>query len=98
MKKREMTDQSPPYYFIVVFWGEQHRNFFVNYSLASLLSENNIPALERDDRNRFLISTTREDWQAIQELPLFKLLSSYVTPEWLELAPHKAETLLYVYL
>ena len=88
-----MNNDHPPYYFIVVFWGKEHRDSFVDLSLASLLSENNIPLLENNGDNRFLICTTQEDWDALQDEKIFKLLKMYITPELIDL-PESAVDLL----
>lgn len=74
-----------PFYFTVVFWGPVHRAYFTDLLLASLLSPNNIPALNPRRGNKFLIATPRADWDALQEHPLFERLRAYAEPEWLEL-------------
>jgi hypothetical protein len=74
-----------PFYFTVVFWGSVYREYFTDLLLASLLSPNNIPALNKSRRNKFLIVTTREDWQALQGQPMFERLRQYLEPEWIEM-------------
>jgi hypothetical protein len=74
-----------PFYFAVIFWGPVFRGYFTDLLLASLLSPNNIPALNPRRNNKFLIATPRADWGALQEHPLFGRLRAYVEPEWLEL-------------
>ena len=59
-----MSHPLRPFYFNVVFWGAVYRGYFTDLLLASLLSPNNIPALNRDRHNKFLIVTTRPDWEA----------------------------------
>ena len=39
-----------PFYFLVVFWGAKHREYFVDYCLSGLLAPGNIPALDRPAR------------------------------------------------
>lgn len=75
-----------PFYWLIVFWGKEHRGHFINLALASLLSEKNIPALHNPEgRNRFLIATTQEDWLALEGEPLFSRLKEWVTPELIEI-------------
>jgi hypothetical protein len=74
-----------PFYFTAVFWGSVYRDYFTDLLLASLLSPNNIPALNHRRGNKFLIATPRADWEALQEHPLFRRLQAYAEPEWLEL-------------
>ncbi len=79
-------DAPPPlFYFFVVFWGEKFRNNFLNFCVSSLLSENNIPALELNPANRFLICTTLAEWETMQDDPIFQRLASFIQPEWLEM-------------
>src|SRR5438128_1238760 len=78
--------QLRPFYFTVVFWGAEHRGYFTDLLLASLLSPNNIPALKSERRNKFLIVTTSADWKAIQAHPMFRLLQQYVEPVWFEMS------------
>jgi hypothetical protein len=69
---------------MVAFWGQPYRERFINLCLASLLAPNNLPLLRSRDGHRFLIATTREDWDAIFGLPVFKQLREYVTPILIE--------------
>jgi len=73
-----------PFYFIVTFWGETYRDHFLRLCLPSMLSPGNIPALARHG-NRFLISTSDEDWAAIQDDPAFKLMRQSIEPVFLPL-------------
>ncbi len=82
-----------PFYFTVVFWGEVHRRYFLDLLLASLLSPNNIPVLNPARKSKFLIVTTRKDWEALQLEPLFLQMQRYVEPVWFEMAfPHERES------
>ncbi len=76
-----------PFYFGVVFWGEEFRGYFLEFCLASLLSPQNIPALANRTDSRFLICTTREDWDSMQAHVLFRRLTQIIQIVWLELPP-----------
>lgn len=80
------ADSLRPFYFYVVFWGEQFRDYFLELCLPSLLSPNNIPALANRKRSRLLIAAPRADWEAIQQEPIFRRLKSHMEPVWLEMA------------
>jgi hypothetical protein len=75
----------PPFYFGTVFWGEEYRNYFLRFCLASMLSPRNIPALENRAMSCFLLCTTREDWDAIQGHATFRLLTTYLRPLFIEM-------------
>jgi hypothetical protein len=74
-----------PFYLGVVLWGEEFRNYFLKFCLPSLLSPNNIPALENQTDSRFLICTTQADWTAMQADETFGLLKKQIKPVLLEL-------------
>jgi len=74
-----------PFYFMVPFWGERYRNYFVDLCLPSLLSPNNISLLRVEDGHCFLIATTREDWQAIEHLPIMERLRQHAMPTLIEI-------------
>ena len=74
-----------PFYFVVVLWGAQFRDYFLNFCLPSLLSPNNIPALLNQGVNKFLIATTPKDWAALESSPIFERLKMYVEPVFLEI-------------
>src|SRR5208282_2286173 len=67
------------------FWGERYRNYFVDLCLPSLLSPNNISLLRVEDGHCFLIATTREDWQAIEHLPIMERLRQHAMPTLIEI-------------
>jgi hypothetical protein len=73
-----------PFYFIVVFWGERFRNYFLNFCLPTLLAPGNIPSL-LNRGNKFVICTTIEDWALIQNVPIFELLKAYIEPVLIEI-------------
>lgn len=79
------SDKLRPFYFIVSFWGAEFREYFLRLSAASILAPGNIPSLSNRDGSRFLICSTTDDWAAIQSDPTFKLLESYLQPEFVEL-------------
>lgn len=74
-------------YFGVVFWGKDFREDFLDYCLSSLLAPGNIPSVTEKTESRFLMCTTRSDWEAMQNHSTFLLLKQHVEPVWLELAP-----------
>lgn len=75
----------PPFYFSVVFWGKEYRDYFLNCLVASLLAPRNILVLDNKADARFLIAAPRTDWQAIQHEPIFQQLINIITPIWVEI-------------
>jgi hypothetical protein len=75
-----------PFYFGVVLWGEEFRGYFLDYCLPSLLAPGNIPALENKTDSRFLICTTRADWEAMQNHPTYALLKRAIEPVLIEMS------------
>jgi hypothetical protein len=76
-----------PFYFIVVLWGERFRNYCLDFCLASALSSGNIPALQKSRRSKFLIATRPEDWAAMRDTSIFRLLENYLEPVYIEIPP-----------
>ena len=76
-----------PFYFIVVLWGERFRKYFLDFCLASALSPGNIPSLHPSRLSKFLIATRPEDWAAMCETRIFKLLEPYIEPVYIEIPP-----------
>jgi hypothetical protein len=76
-----------PFLFLAQFWGEQYRNYFVNYCLPSLLAPSNLPLLNPSDGHAFLIATPREDWNAFEQLPVMQQVRRFVTPVLIETPP-----------
>lgn len=74
-----------PFYFLVTFWGEAFREYFITLLLASLLAPNNIPALRNKKVSKFIIATTDNDWQALQSDVLFKTLLTHINVEFVDL-------------
>jgi hypothetical protein len=81
------TAHSPPFHFICTFWGRRYREWFTRFAVASLLAPNNIPGLDELGSCRFLICTTREDWDALEHEPLMVQLRKYVAVEFIEISP-----------
>jgi len=81
-----------PFYFGVVFWGEEFRGYFLDFCLASLLAPRNIPALENKPGSRFLICTTADDWAAMRGHPVFQLLAKQIEPVLIEMKRPADET------
>jgi hypothetical protein len=80
-----------PFCFIVVVWGEQFRNYFLQYCLPSLLAPGNIPALANSRGAEFIIATTSDDWAAMHRTAIFNELQHHATPVFLELPPQPPE-------
>ena len=74
-----------PFYFTVVFWGDEHRAYFTDLLLASLLSPQNIPSLKKERRSKFLIVTTIDDWTRLQSHSLFQQLQEYMETIFFEM-------------
>lgn len=81
-----------PFFFMVPFWGERYRRYFVDRLLPSLMAPNNLPLLRADHGHRFLIATTPEDWAAIIDLPIMRRLREYAAPILVEIPKPTAET------
>jgi hypothetical protein len=86
------VDLSRPFLFMVPFWGERYRRYFVERLLPSLLAPNNLPLLRADEGHRFLIATTPEDWAAIVDLPIIRRLRQHATPTLIEIPKPTGET------
>src|ERR1700683_4036197 len=82
-----------PFDFMVPFWGQKYREYFVDRCLPSLLAPNNLTLLDQRDGHRFLIAAPREDWDAIANLPILDRLRRHATPTWIEVeAPNPTLT------
>lgn len=82
-----MVGEARPFYFSVVVWGARYRRYLVDLLLRSLLAPGNIPALKPTRNSKFLVATPRADWNALQSEPVFRRLTTFVEPVWLEIAP-----------
>ena len=80
-----MANLQSCFYFTVVFWGEEHREYFLRLLVPSLLAPGNLPSLKNPTESRFLICTTAEDWNALQTDPDFLALQRIITPVLLEI-------------
>jgi hypothetical protein len=74
-----------PFYFIMVVWGDQFVDYFVEYCLPTLMSAGNIPALSTRRPSKFLIATYPEDWERMQAAPIFQRLARHVEPVFIEI-------------
>src|SRR6516162_2452723 len=74
-----------PLNLMVGFWGENFRRFFSDFCLPSLLSPGNLGGLSCDDGHVFLICTTAEDWCALQQIPLWPILTKHAIPRLIEI-------------
>jgi hypothetical protein len=79
--------REPAFCFMMVVWGEKYRRYFTDYCLPSLLAPDNIPCIANKADSRFAIATTREDWEALNRLDVFKALKTHIEPVFLELPP-----------
>src|SRR5271170_2548783 len=77
---------------MISFWGERFRNYFTNYCLPSLISPQNLEFLRVEDGHKFLICTTKNDWQELQAQPVFNELAKYVEPILLEIGLPEDQT------
>lgn len=82
-----MTTIAPRLYFVVVFWGREHREYFLRLLVPSLLAPGNLPSLENKSGSRFLVCATAEDWSVIQEDPDFLALKRAIEPVLIEIPP-----------
>lgn len=85
--------QSPPFYFIVVVWGDEYVDMLLRISLRCFLSPNNIPHLARLSVSKFIFVTTQADYLKIAQSDIFKTLSTYLEPIFIELTIEKDETI-----
>ncbi len=87
-----MTLMARQLYFVVVFWGREHREYFLRLLVPSLLAPGNLPALENKSDSKFLVCTTAEDWSAIQGDPDFLALKLMINPVLIEIPPPGLES------
>jgi hypothetical protein len=85
--KNDMTANMRPFYFMIPFWGPTYREYFVDLCLPSLLAPGNFPLLRAGDGHRILIATTKDDWTAIEHLPIIETMRRHVSPVILEIDP-----------
>jgi len=80
-----------PFDFMVQFWGKRYHEQFVDLCLPSLLAPNNLALLRAEDGHQFLIATTRNDWAAIEHLPIMQRIKRHATPTWVEVGEPSTE-------
>lgn len=74
---------------VCVVWGQQYTRMMLEYCLASLLAEGNLPAWPYGETTILHIYTTPEDAPQIQHHPHFQALTAYIQVQLhLELNPH----------
>ena len=74
-----------PCYFVNSFWGAAFREYFLRISTGSLIAAHNLPLLSDKENSRYLVCTTRADWDAIQDDPAFREMTAHITAEFVEL-------------
>jgi hypothetical protein len=74
-----------PFYLVLVVWGETYRNYFLEYCLPTLLAPGNIPAVARKRPMKYLMATTRKDWDAMRSTAIFRAMEEHVEPIFIEL-------------
>jgi hypothetical protein len=73
-----------PFNFMIPFWGPRFTSYFIDLCLPSLLASGNIALLRPENGHRFLMATTREDWKAIEPLPIMDRLRRHAIPTLVE--------------
>jgi hypothetical protein len=81
-----------PIYIVVVFWGDTNRNYFATMLLPSLLAPGNLAAIADVRESKLVLSTTRYDWNLLQELPLFKETKALIEIRHIEIPFPSAAT------
>ncbi len=76
-----------PFHFVIVLWGERFRDYFLEFCLASLLAEGNVPSLKTKIRSKLVLATTRADWDAMSGTEIFRIASKYLDPFFIEIEP-----------
>lgn len=69
-----------PVHFLVTFWGRKYRDWFLRFTVASLLAPGNAPALQERRAMRLAIATTQADWEALTADANFRALARIVEP------------------
>jgi hypothetical protein len=83
-----------PFVFSTPVWGAGHVGLFLNVGLPSLLSRGNLPGLEPNPQNRYLIYTLRENEDDLENAPSFTRLAQVMPVEIIRirddiLQPHR---------
>lgn len=71
--------------FIVVVWGENYVDMLLQVSLRCFLSPQNIPGLASLSSSKFVLVTTKQDYQTISQSRIYKRLTDYIEPVFIEL-------------
>jgi hypothetical protein len=69
------------FYFLVTFWGDKFREHLCRFTFPSLLAPGNIPSLRYPRDAKFIIATTRDDWQALRKERMFGRLREQIDVE-----------------
>jgi hypothetical protein len=85
LRKSTMADNGRPtrFYFLLTFWGEKFRKHLCRFILPSLLAPGNIPALRYPRDAKFLIVTTKADWEALRAEPIYAHLREQIDVEFI---------------
>lgn len=69
-----------PFHFILVLWGEQHRDYFTDWCLPSLLAPRNVPALSGRG-HKLVIACPIEEWAYLCKHPTVKYAQQWLAIE-----------------
>jgi hypothetical protein len=64
--------------FLVAVWGAEYIRLFLDFTLPSLLSKNNIPGLQHKDKFEFLISTSESNVELLDSSPVIEHLREHL--------------------
>ncbi len=64
--------------FVVPVWGKEYLNTFIRVSLASQLSENNIPLISKKHKVEYVVYTLKSDKSYLENTDSFKILKELV--------------------
>lgn len=70
-----------PFYFLLTFWGRGFLDYLCDFTIPSLLAPGNIPALRAPGQAKFLIATTKQDWDALCANSTFQRLQRHLSVE-----------------
>ncbi len=94
-KANMMVDRShsargrPSCVFTTVFWGDWHRDMFLEVNLPTMLAAGNLPAFTGDVACEYLIYTTSDDAQIVEQNGAFARLRSFMPVKIKVFAPSK---------
>lgn len=79
---KKSTDAAPvAFIFSTPVWGAGHVGLFLNVCLPSLLAPGNLPGMQANPQNRYLVYTRPEDEADLRAGPAFQKLSDIVSVE-----------------